>query len=650
MGLFNKNKKKKVTEDKKTEKNKAKKIKESLEEKTVKNDLNKGTRNLKDIIAPEIDRENYEFLKVNDKFAKSFVVNGYPRQVSVKWLDQLYNYDGDMDTILYVEPSDNSDAIKQITNKIAQYESQLMLEKEKGSIKNTTRYQRAIQDLYRQRDKLEQNYESLFNISINSTLYADTEKELIKRSQVLDNKLKGRSINLSHLYLNQDEGYKATLPFLQNDLIDKYRNFNSGGLTACFPFYNNEINHTNGILQGVNIVTGNPLFVNYYDRSILNNSNVTVFGQSGSGKTFLVSLMTLRSALKGIKTTIIDPEGDYANLTRALGGSHVRIASDSKSFINPFDLEVEDEMDKDGKLTGRKIINIKEKITDLLNLIGVMVGGFDKEELSLVSGVLTSLYKDRFGFTENPESIYEEEPSLDKKSGNFYHDKKKKRMPIFSDFHEHLVEFAKKAKKEKLLKVADSLLMFKSDGVYGMFDQQTSEDLQNIKDTPLITFDVSALEESILRPIGMYIAMSFVWEKFVKKDPMVKKRVIADEAWMLVNPTMVGYEYTSDFLEKSARRIRKRNGGLLVASQSFNEFKNNPKGQAVLNNAVVNIFLQQDSTDIDGVQETFKLSNGERGFLLSANQGEFLIKMNGESSVGFAQAFDYEVEMIKGNT
>ena len=34
-----------------------------------------------------------------------------------------------------------------------------------------------------------------------------------------------------------------------------------------------------------------------------------MFGASGSGQTFLVSLMTLRSAIKDIKTAIVDPEG-----------------------------------------------------------------------------------------------------------------------------------------------------------------------------------------------------------------------------------------------------------------------------------------------------------------------------------------------------
>ena len=68
------------------------------------------------------------------------------------------------------------------------------------------------------------------------------------------------------------------------------------------------------------------------------------------------------------------------------------------------------------------------------------------------------------------------------------------------------------------------------------------------------------------------------------------------------------------------RRIRKRNGGLLVASQNFVEFADNPQGKAVLTNTVVNIFLKQNSTDIDAVQETFKLSDGEKQFLLSAKR------------------------------
>ena len=103
---------------------------------------------------------------------------------------------------------------------------------------------------------------------------------------------------------------------------------------------------------------------------------------------------------------------------------------------------------------------------------------------------------------------------------------------------------------------------------------------------------------------------------------------------------------TSQFLE-TTKADPKRNGGLLVASQNFREFTDSLQGRAVLSNAAANIFLKQDSSDIDAVQDTFKLSDGESDFLYSANRGEFLLRVEGESTVGYAKAFDFERELIE---
>jgi len=349
--------------------------------------------------------------------------------------------------------------------------------------------------------------------------------------------------------------------------------------------------------------------------------------------------LTLRSVLKGVRTVIIDPEGEYEMITKAVGGSNIYIAPDSDTRINPFDIE-EEELKEGGK-----VVKIKDKVADILNLVGVMAGGMNGEQRSLVSHVLKELYEEK-GFNEHPDSLYVKEPYFDEDTGEFYHDGMKKPMPTFSDFHNRLEAYAMKEKNEDIKKLANTLKMFKKGGVYDMFDCQTSGELIDFKNSPIVTFDISRLEESVLRPIGMYIALSWTWEKFVKKNPHIKKRVVCDEAWMLVNKNMAGSQYTAQFLENSARRIRKRNGGLLVASQNFYEFANSEQGKAVLTNTVVNIFLRQDATDIDAVQSTFKLSDGERNFLLGAKRGEMLIKMNGESSVAYALSFPFEQQLI----
>ena len=115
---------------------------------------------------------------------------------------------------------------------------------------------------------------------------------------------------------------------------------------------------------------------------------------------------------------------------------------------------------------------------------------------------------------------------------------------------------------------------------------------------------------------------------------------------MLVNKNMVGNQYTAQFLENCSRRIRKRNGGLLVASQNFVEFENSEQGKAVLTNAVTSIFLKQNSTDIDALQDTFKLSDGEKQFLVSAKRGEILIKVAGQAAVAEVVALPMEERII----
>ena len=644
MSLF---KRKRKNKDKNNKDNKNNNIIKDDKKESSEGVLNRGVRNIKDLFAPpSFDRSNPDYLKVGNKYVRSFIMNGYPAVVSVGWLDDLYNYDGDMDTILYVEPADERGALDELTNKITQFEAQLATEIEKGNIKNITRLKNNIQQLYAQRERLEQNFENLFYIQIMSNLYADSEKQLNKESQMLDNKLKGRRIDLMPAYLKQDDAYKSVLPFGRIYTKDKYRNFSSGALTACFPFYNSEISHEDGVFIGVNLATMTPVFINFYDRNVLANSNFTVFGKSGSGKTFFVSLLTLRSTLKGIRTVIIDPEKEYVRLTKAVGGSHISIAPDSPTKINPFDLEEEDETDDEGNPTGRKVVEIKEKVADVLNLIAVMAGGLTREQESLVSAVITDVYKDK-GFTRDPKSLYITEPSFNEETEEFYHHGKKKPMPTFSDFHNKLEEYAERENSEDLKRLANALRMFKKGGTYDMFDCQTSVDV-DFKNSPIITFDISQLEESILRPIGMYISLSWTWEKFIKKNPEVKKRIVCDEAWMLVNKNMAGHEYTASFLDKAARRIRKRNGALLVASQNFVEFDSSEQGKAVLTNAAMNVFLKQDASDIDAVQSTFKLSDGEKIFLLGARTGEMLIKTGEESSIAFAMSFPYEKMLITG--
>jgi conjugal transfer ATP-binding protein TraC len=643
--MFKKKDKKKVKRNKGARKEQ---IQEVVFDNSLSKDspLKKGEFNIMDIVAPAgVDRSDPTCLRLENRFVRSFIINGFPRNVGVGWLDPLYNSQDDIDVVLHIEPTDERSALDELTDKITQFEAQLETEREKGNTRNVTRLGNKIRELYAQRERIELNYINLYYIQLGFNLFAKSKEALDKKTDLLDNKLRGRKIKIMSTFLQQDEGFKNALPLGKSYLPTMFRNFSSDALTSCFPFYNAEISHKTGVFLGENLATLTPIYIDFYDRKLIENGNIAVFGKSGSGKSHLVSILTLRSALKDIRTVIIDPENDYGKVTKVVGGSIIDISQGSTNFINPFDIEEEEVLDDDGKPTGEKVVKIKDKIADLLNLVGVMAGGLSNEEKSLISYVLNDVYAEK-GITEECGSLYTGEVTFNKETMEMEHGGVKKEMPTFSDFY-RLLEKRVKNGDSSLRKVLNTIAMFKKGGVYDLFDCQTSENLKYFKDSPIITFDVSKLEENILRPIGMYIALSWTWEKFVKKNPQIKKRVVCDEAWMLMNKNMTGNEYTSLFLETTARRIRKRNGSLLVASQNFHEFANNPQGKAVLTNTATKIFLRQDASDLDSVQDTFKLSDGEKEFLFTADVGHFLLKLQEESTVGYARSFDFEMELIE---
>lgn len=605
-----------------------------------------GARTLKDYIAPPaFYRGDETYMMVGDKFVRSFTFKGFPKQVRIGWLDDLIDYDGDMDTAFHIEPTDERAALDELTNKIVQAEADLMMEHQKGSVVNVTRLETKIRELYQERSLLEQNYQSQYQISISSNLYADDLKDLRVRSEKLDNKLKGQHMYHAINVLRQDDGYKSAIPVGRNYLMDTYRNFNTGSVVACFPFYNAEMIHPNGVYLGINQSTGSPIFIDLFDRDFVENSNATIFGASGSGKTVTASAFLFRNTLRGTRSVVVDPEGEWVNLTHDLDGVVVELSPQSKMCINVFDIEEEDEIDGTLKATGKKLVDVKGKVSDILNLIGVMAGHLDPEIRSIVSFVIAELYEER-GINENPESLYIEGSLFNEETQEFYFADVKKEMPTFSDFHNKLEKKANELNHPLLKQLANTLLIFKKGGLYDMFDCKTSDELMFMKDAPIITFNVSKLEDSVLRPIGMYVALNYAWERFGKKLPDFNKFIICDEAWMLTSKHMQGYQYTSSMLEKIARRARKRRLGLLVVSQKFDEFNSSDEGRAVLSNCALNMYLKSKPEDLDAIQSMFKISDGERQFLEKARKGEVLIRTSTQVATAKTHILQSEYNLL----
>jgi len=119
---------------------------------------------------------------------------------------------------------------------------------------------------------------------------------------------------------------------------------------------------------------------------------------------------------------------------------------------------------------------------------------------------------------------------------------------------------------------------------------------------------------------------------------------LVDEAWMLLP-----YPEAVDFLNKMARRARKRNVSLAIISQRFQDFYEKPEAQAVLTSSDTKLFLAQDKSEIQYLKEVFKLSDGEAGFLINCLKGEGLLKVGGETAILQITPTQKEFEFVETN-
>jgi len=574
--------------------------------------LESGMVTPRDIIAPDGILEASSYLQIGpQRFARTYVITAIPSILTVGWLDDLYTM-GDIDVSIYVHPSDERTVINQLTRKIIDLESQMYLDERRGDSRYMTVNQRIRDDAAALRDQIQMNQNKMFYVSIIFTIARDTMEELDRTCKMIEEHLGGRAIHTRQAFLRQMDAFKSVSPICDNRLFDVHRNFDLGAATSLFPFGGSDLAHEDGIFMGVNKVTGAPVFYNSFaGPPEVPNQHLGVFATSGAGKTTLVKVLVARSCLQGIRTVFIDPEGEYSQLATQLGGIHVRLAPDGQVYINPFDLQPEE-------VEGRLTVDILEKVADLKGLIAMMMEGagtkMTAEEAALVETAIQEEYASR-GITRDPESLYEEGSSFE--NGVVTIGKRRKEMPTISSLHERL---SKNPKLERLCVILQQYLRGNS---LGIFDGQSAA---NLGDAPLVSIDVSGLEEKFARPYAMAVALSWLWDQFVKGNPEVKKRVVVDEAWLFMK-----YKDTADFLANMARRARKRKCSLVVATQNFTEFQS-PEGKSVIANLGTVILMMQAPHELPNVAQAFRLNDGETAYLRTCGVGDVLLKANSQTA------------------
>ncbi len=615
-------------------------------------------KTIKDLIAPSgIDASKIDHLEIisnTTRYARSFYVSTLPRMCTFPELFRDMYLFGDVNTSIYINPIKEERSQNELNRVINELETERIVAADKGNINRESTISQKRVEAEQLRDEIAAGFNKLFEATIVSTLFTYNMEDLDRQTKMLASDMSKTLVGIKSAWGMQEEAFQSNLPLMDNK-INKSHTFDRNSMGTVFPFTTSEVGHPEGVPLGFNKQTGTPILFDNFSSS-LSNYNMVIFAKSGAGKSVTMKTLVSRSSvLMGIESLALDAEGEYTIVAESLGGINVVISPTSKTIINIFDVETEVIKDE---ITGRDrtVLNIENKVEDVTQgLLTMAKGSTQSQEVNeLTKQIIAETVAEEYaalGITSNPNSLYQQN-TTGMQGGNMLA-RRKKNMPTIGSWYKRLMAKAKDNTNPDyqfhysyLLKVMKQYIR-EYDGQMAYFDGQSTFEL--LEGAPFINLDISQLEERFARPLAQQILLSWIWEKFVKKNSedrkkATQKRVLVDEAWMLLP-----YPEAVDFLNKMARRARKRNVSLAIISQRFQDFYEKPEAQAVLTSSDTKLFLAQDKSEIQYLKEVFKLSEGEANFLVTCQRGEGLLKVGADTAILKITPTRKEFEFVETN-
>lgn len=535
-------------------------------------EFSRGLVTIQDIIAPEAIEVDFTFQKINSTYTRTLFVAGYPRTVPANWLSPLINYPSQMNVSMFVFPVDVKEVLDNLKRKITEMEAEIQSDIRQGKISNINTEVK-LEDARVIREQLAKGAERFFQFGLYITLQANSKDELEKITKNIQSTLGSLLIVSKKATLQMDEGFKTTLPMGVDKLLVT-RNMDTTSLASTFPFTSSELTMETGIMYGINEHNDSLVI---FDRFRMENANMVIFAKSGAGKSYTVKLEILRQLMFGVEVICLDPEHEYEELAKTVGGEYINFTFGAETKINPFDLSA---LYEEGEN------ELGQKIISLHSLLKVMLGEMTAQQDALLDRALVAAYKAK-GITPDPAT-------------------QTNQPPLMEDLYKALIGMESSDADE----IAARLEKFITGSFRGIFDQASNLDITN----QFTVFSVKEIQDE-LRPVAMFIILDFIWTR-VKKN--LKKRILViDEAWYFMK-----HPDSASFIHSMAKRARKYYLGITTITQDVEDFMHSDFGRAIVTNASIQFLMKQSTAAIPILSETFYLSEGERQLLVASDVGE----------------------------
>ena len=517
-----------------------------------------------------------------DELRKVVAVRKWSRTVRLGFVQRIMDMGIPLEMSLHMSPIEGANAASKLESQKIRMESARSIAIKQGRSVDPG-VEIAIEDIMKLRDQVQRGEEKIFDVSMSIMVYADTEEKFRDYAYMIESHFTSVMGEVDSLYCRQAHGIRAVFP-LCNNSVGEWNILKTSNLAVLFPFNPPDLDKRTGTLFGVDERAACPITFDIFED--FPNHNMAVLATSGAGKSFAVKLQVLRDMERGVRSYIIDPEGEYVDMARYAGG-RVMTPGLPGQGMNPFTIENLDAED------------ITFRIGNLQRVVRMMIGDhLDALRRGALDHALTEYYERvRTGL----------------------HEAGRDGVVGFRSFCKYLEESEQAERKE----LANMLLPFSTGSLRHLLTDEGDDLLMN---EPMMTiFDLHLVEDD-MRPVAAMICTETVWA-MAARDPR-PRRVVADEVWAIIK-----HVAGAEFMLNVAKRARKHIFGVTSITQDVQDLLAQSEaggvvansGRALLQNASVKILLKQDAAAVEAIKDTFDIPDDTVRGLVSARVGSGLL-------------------------
>lgn len=563
-----------------------------------------------------VENIDFRYIKVDNKYIASLIIKDYPQKSFFLDIIDSIPKNFSYDISIFLQKQDIMKVLKDLTYYISSSSAEIStINKNQVDIDILNKSREDAKNLRRE---IQINNEEIYNVCFFITLYSNSKSEILQVLKTFQTKLFSKQIisiisNFRHL-----DVYLLNIPIndSKNELLkNNYRSMTTSCVANFFPFYTQNVFDENGIIFGIT-KNDNKLFnLDIFSEKYF-NSNMCIFGSSGSGKSFFAKLMIFKEYMTSKIQYIFDPEGEYVEFVKKIKGEVFSFSKRDDTYINIMQI-----FEKDIKIYGKD--TLKFKVEELVNLLKEICKISDKEEIDELRKAIIATYKSK-NITFDLKTLYK---NSDKNS--IYIDnviKDTYDFPIISDI-------LKYGKFDNLEESISNRLK--------CFSNHTNIEL----DSKLLVFNTFKQDNILIKYLLEKIS------SYLKCDLNSQNTIIyIDEIWRYINNS--NDKNISDVIFMLFKTIRKNNASIVTITQDITDFfayENGNYGKSILNNCCFKMFFKVDYLSSEILKRLGIMNGIEIKELLKLDKGEAIISFKNNVTTLNIKASNYEMNLIEGD-